>query len=294
MKKQLIFIPVFALLACCSSISKKADAYGNFEADEVTVSAETSGKILQVLIREGDAVKAGDTLAIIDTAALSLQKAQALAQKQSIETQTATVEAQSAVVGEQIANANRDAERLSRMLADGAATQKQLDDATGQVAVAEKQKKAYQTQLQSVRSQAETALAQSRVIDDRIRASVILAPADGVVLQQYVEQGELAVAGKAMFKMANLNRLTLRAYISGTQLAAVKIGQQVTVRIDDGKGLKEYQGTVQWIASEAEFTPKVIQTKEERVKLVYAVKIMVDNDGALKIGMPAEVVLNNE
>jgi HlyD family secretion protein len=288
--KRLIPIIFLSILTACSGNKKAADAYGNFEADETLISAETAGKIIDILVNEGDIVKAGQTLTVVDTVNLSLQRAQLEAQKVSVEAQRNVIEAQMAVSDQQIANIIIDKKRIENMLKDGAATQKQLDDINGQIDLVRKQKQTNESQLESVQKQVEAAQAQIAVLNDRIQNSIITAPINGTILEKYIEKGELSVAGKNLFKMADISTLTLRVYISETQLSQVKLGQQVTVRIDYGKDSKEFPGKVDWISSQAEFTPKTIQTKEERVKLVYAVKIRVQNDGTLKIGMPGEVI----
>ncbi len=292
--KNLFSITIISLLLLsCTNSKKAADAYGNFEADETLISAETAGKLIDVLVNEGDVVKAGQTLAVVDTANLNLQRLQLEAQKTSVEAQHSVIESQMAVADQQVANINIDKKRIENMLKDGAATQKQLDDINGQIDLVRKQKQTSESQLKSVQKQSEAAQAQIAVLNDRIKNSIITALINGSILEKYVEKGELAVAGKNLFKMADVSTLSLRIYISETQLSQVKIGQQVTVRIDYGTDSKEYTGKVDWIASQAEFTPKTIQTKEERVKLVYAVKVRVPNDGTLKIGMPGEVVFSN-
>ncbi len=277
-------------LASCSGKKDLPDAYGNFETDEITLSAENGGKITDLRIDEGSAVKAGDIIAITDTANLYLQRAQFEAQTQSVLAQLANIQAQMEVSDQQIRNLHKDQSRINKMLTDGAATPKQKDDIDGQVALVQKQKSASASQLQAIRKQAEATRAQIAILNDKIRNSVIKAPSNGTILEKYAETGEFTVPGKAICKMADLQSLILRVYISESQLASVKIGQKVTVSIDQGDSkMKNLSGNIEWISSQAEFTPKIIQTREERVKLVYAVKIRVQNDGSLKIGMPGEV-----
>jgi HlyD family secretion protein len=164
-----------------------------------------------------------------------------------------------------------------------------MDDIDGQIALAGKQKKAYSAQISTIAKSAEAIDAQINVLNDRISTSVIKAPITGIILEKYAETGELATPGKSLYKMANIDNLILRVYISGPQLTLVKTGKQVKVLIDGNEGIKEISGTVEWVSAEAEFTPKIIQTREERVKLVYAVKVLVPNDGSLKLGMPGEI-----
>jgi HlyD family secretion protein len=224
-----------------------------------------------------------------DTANLILQRSQLDAQKESILAQKASLFAQIAVSDQQITNVQKDQVRIRKMLADGAATAKQMDDIDGQIALVEKQKKAYNAQISAIEKNAQAVEAQVNVLNDRIGTSVVKAPISGVILEKYVETGELAVPGKPLYKMANLDKLILRVYISGTQLTQIKIGTPVKVMIDGNDGIKEISGVVEWVSQEAEFTPKIIQTREERVKLVYAVKVSVQNDGTLKLGMPGEI-----
>ena len=287
--KKLLILPLF-ILAACSGKKDLPEAYGNFETDEITIASENGGKIVDLRIQEGSEVKTGDIIAITDTVNLSLQRQQLLAQTQSVEAQLANVQAQMAVSDQQINNLDKDQVRINKMLADGAATPKQKDDVEGQIALAHKQKSASASQLQSIRKQADAVKAQISVLNDKIRNAFIKAPVNGTILEKYAEMGEFSVPGKAICKMANLQSLILRVYISENQLASVKIGQKVKVKIDAGDNkMKELPGQIEWIASQAEFTPKIIQTREERVKLVYAVKVRVQNDGSLKIGMPGEV-----
>ncbi len=292
MKKIIFALGTIALLVSCNGKNGQADAYGNFESDETIISAENNGKIIEVSATDGDVVKEGILLAITDTANLSLQINQLEAQKASIEAQKTTVSAQIEISNQQIANINKDLARISKMIKDGAATQKQLDDINGQIALAEKQKTASRSQLSSIDKQADAMSAQINVLKDRLNSSYIKAPINGTILEKYIEKGELAVPGKALFKIADLETLTLRVYISETQLPSVKIGNEVTVKIDSESESKEMKGKISWISAQAEFTPKTIQTKEERVKLVYAVKVRVKNDGSLKIGMPGEIIFN--
>lgn len=292
MKKIIFALGTIALLVSCNGKNEHADAYGNFESDEVIISAENNGKIIETNTTEGDVVSEGALLAITDTANLSLQIGQLEAQRASIEAQKATIAAQIEINNQQISNINKDLARISKMIKDGAATQKQLDDVNGQIALAQKQKAASQSQLNAIDKQADAMSAQINVLKDRLNSSYIKAPINGTILEKYIEKGELAVPGKALYKMADLETLTLKVYVSETQLPSIKIGNEVSVQIDNGSELKEMKGKISWVSAQAEFTPKTIQTKEERVKLVYAVKVRVKNDGSLKIGMPGEILFN--
>jgi len=287
--RTFLFLSLIILLGACSNNKTKSDAFGNFETDEVIISSENSGKIMLTAFNEGESVKKGDVMAITDTANLVLQRSQLLAQKESVLAQKAGLFASIAVSDQQITNVQKDQVRIKKMLAEGAATPKQMDDIDGQIALTGKQKKAYAAQISAVEKSAEAVDAQIAVLNDRIGTSVVKAPISGIILEKYAETGELAVPGKSLYKLANMDTLILRVYVSGTQLTQVKVGGKVKVMIDGIDGIKEITGTVAWISSEAEFTPKIIQTREERVKLVYAAKVRVPNDGSLKLGMPGEI-----
>jgi len=287
--KTFLFLSLIITITACTNNSIKSDAFGNFETDEVIISAENSGRILMTAFNEGEKVTQGAIMAITDTANLVLQRNLLLAQKESVEAQKAGLYAQISVSDQQIVNIRKDQVRIQKMLAEGAATPKQMDDIDGQIALTGKQKKAISAQISAVDKSAEAIDAQIAVLNDRIASSVIKAPIPGIILEKYAETGELATPGKSLYKMANIDNLVLRVYISGPQLTQIQIGKQVKVMIDGKDGIKEIAGTVEWISPEAEFTPKIIQTREERVKLVYAAKVRVPNDGTLKLGMPGEI-----
>lgn len=285
-------ISISALLLSCKGETKDADAYGNFEAIEITVSAQQSGTLLNFSLDEGSKLPKGKIVGYSDTVPLSLKRDQALAQKQMILSKYANIESSIEVQKQQEENLKHDIDRVKKLLEGGAATQKQLDDAEAALSVIEKQIKSGNTQFSLVSAELSSTNANIESVNDMISKCYITNPVDGIVLQKYTEEGEMVIPGKSLYKIANLDTLTLKAYISGAQLSQIAIGDTVKVRCDkNNKETAEYKGTVSFIASEAEFTPKIIQTKEERVNLVYAVKILVANpDGALKIGMPAEVV----
>jgi len=285
----LLFLYILFILGSCSSNKTKSDAFGNFETDEVIVSAENSGKIMMTAFIEGEKVTKGAVIAITDTVNLVLQRRQLIAQKESVLAQKASLFAQIAISDQQITNIQKDQVRIKKMLSDGAATPKQMDDIDGQIALAEKQKKAFSAQISAIAKSAEAIDAQISVLNDRIGISIIKAPISGIILEKYSETGELATPGKALYKMANIDNLVLRVYVSGPQLTQVQVGKQIKVMIDGNEGINEMTGTVEWVSPEAEFTPKIIQTREERIKLVYAVKVRVPNNGTLKLGMPGEI-----
>lgn len=290
MRKILVFLIFTILIFGCKSTGEKSDAFGNFETDPVIISTEVSGKILQLNIEKGQKIEAGFVAAVIDTVQTSLKIKQIDAQKVAVVSKRQTIQSQIIVYEEQIKNLQTNEKRIAQMVKDQAATQKQLDDITGQINVIEKQIESTKTQFTSIDKELEVLDTQMEATLDLLGRSTIKSPVGGTILETYAEQGELATPGKALFKIVNLDELTLKVYVSGAQLPYVKIGQQVNVFID--KSANENQtlsGTVTWISPEAEFTPKIIQTKEERVKLVYAVKVSVKNDGTLKIGMPGEI-----
>ena len=289
-RKYLLVFTAGVLLISCNRNDKLSDAYGNFEVDDVIVSSQVSGNLLQFNLSEGDQLNAGEQVGLVDTTQLYLKKEQLVAQKASIRSKMASVQTQIAVVKQQKANAEVDKHRITKMLADSAATQKQMDDITGQIDVFNKQIANIRTQEVSLKKEIDVVNAQVAQIDDQLGKCHIIAPISGIVLEKYKEMGELVTPGQSLFKIANLSYLNLKIYVSGAQLAHVKIGEKVTVLIDNSKKTDtQLTGTITWISSQAEFTPKIIQTKEERVKLVYAVKVKVPNDGSLKIGMPGEV-----
>jgi len=285
----LILLPLLALISCKGN-EKTSDAYGNFEATEITISAQATGEIMQFDLEEGNLLQAGQIIGWIDTTDLSLKKAQMSAQKEAVTSKIASLDAQIAVYQQQKTNVLRDKERVEKMFQDGAATQKQVDDIAGQIDVIDKQIKSVKAQETSVHSEAATVQKQIAQVVESIRKSTITNPSEGVVLTKYVNAHEIATMGKPLYKFADLREMKLKVYVSGNQIAQVKIGQEVEVLVDeDSQTNRKLSGIVSWLSESAEFTPKIIQTKEERVNMVYAVKVLVKNDGSLKIGMPGEV-----
>lgn len=294
--KKLISLPIIAALLVSCGNKQEYDATGIFEATTVTVSSETSGKILSLNIAEGDSIIIGQQVAAIDTALLVLQQKQLLSQQLSTEQSSPDIAAQAAALRTQIAHQQSECARISRLLADGAATQKQSDDAEAQLKVLRGQLDALLSTLGKNRSSiSDNALAlqyQKEQIEEQIAKSRILSPITGTVLLKYAEAGEFATPGRPLFKVADLDNIYLRSYFTASQLADLKIGQKVTVVADFGGDEQfEYPGTITWIAQESEFTPKSIQTNDSRANLVYAVKIAVKNDGRLKLGQYGEVRL---
>lgn len=295
MKKILsIAAAVFVMTACNNT--PDYDATGIFEATTVTVSAETSGKILSINVTEGDTVNFGENIAVIDTTILVLQHKQLAAQRLAAESTSPDVAAQATALRAQIAHQQNECDRFGRLLADGATTQKQYDDAVAQLNVLRGQLTALLSTLGKNRSSvSDNAVAiqyQTDQIEQQIFKSIINSPLTGTVLVKYAEPGEFATPGRPMCKIADLNNVYLRAYFTASQLANIKLGQQVTVIADFGGDEQfEYPGKITWIAQESEFTPKSIQTRDTRANLVYAVKVAVNNDGRLKLGQYGEVRL---
>jgi HlyD family secretion protein len=293
MNHKLIFV-LFLALAACGKGKNAYDASGNFEADEIIVSAEASGKILQLNLQEGQTLKAGDVIGYIDSTQLSLRKKQLLYSIRALMAKQPDAASQLATIQKQIETAEFEKKRIENLLKDDAATKKQLDDLNAQVDLLKKQYHSLQSSLaitdRSLKTETLPLKAQIEQLDDQIKKSVIINPLDGTVLTKYAQQDEIIGSGKAIYKIANLSTILFRAYITGDQLAAVKLGQKVKVLVDDvNGGTKTYEGTLEWVSDRAEFTPKTIQTKDERANLVYAIKLKVKNDGFIKIGMFGEV-----
>jgi HlyD family secretion protein len=291
MRKIVLPILIISLLTGCGKESDQADAYGNFEATEVIVSAETNGRIIDFPITEGFVIEIDSEMALIDTTILHLQKNEIEASKKSIRTRINSITAQNAILEQQIINIDVNIDRFEKMLKDDAATQKQLDDLKGQKAVLQKQVEANNTQRASITSELFVADSKKSLINEQIRRSLVKSPIKGTIVEKYAEAGEITAAGKPLAKIANMSVVKLKVYVSGAQLGNIKTGESYTVRIDDGtKGYRSFSGIISHVSEKAEFTPKIIQTKEERVTLVYAVTIDVNNDGTLKSGMPGEAV----
>ena len=307
--RNLIFTIIsIAFLSACSSSQLKYDAAGIFEADEVIVSSELPGKILDFKVNEGNILHKGATVAIIDALPISLQQEQlqasvkALSQKtQNVAPQIKLLNDQIAVQTTQLTNLQHERNRIETLLKADAATAKQLDDINFQIESVKKQIAVtqqqiavqinnVQTQNRAILSETDPLEKQIAQLKDKEKRSTIINPINGTILTKYAMEGEITSAGKAMYKIADLSTLILRTYISGTQLSQIKIGQNVKVFIDEGdKKYKNYTGTITMVSDKAEFTPKTIQTKDERANLVYAVKVLVKNDGYLKIGMYGEI-----
>ena len=280
-------------LFSCDKDAAKSDAFGNFELDKTFVSAEANGRILWLDIEEGKHLKAGEQIGQIDTLMLHYQEAQLLTQQQLILSNIPDVDAQMNVQKQQKKNLLIQQKRMEKLFEKNAATQKQLDDVQAGIDLIDAQMAATEVKRSNIYVQAKAVDSQLETLGYQISRCRIMSPIDGEVLNQFARTGEMAVAGKPLLSMASMNDIVLKAFVSGTQLPHIKLNQKVKVLIDDNK--KEntsLEGEIIWIASEAEFTPKTVQTKEERVNLVYAFKVKVNHQGELKAGMPAEVVFN--
>ncbi|MEH6763379.1 MAG: HlyD family efflux transporter periplasmic adaptor subunit [Aequorivita antarctica] len=290
--KILFLASLAGSLFSCSN-SERADGYGNFEATEITISSEANGKLEFINLEEGQILENGAIVGLVDTVQPYLNKQQLIASKETVASKSGGVWSQVSVLNQQLQTAKTEQQRIQNMFDENAATQRQLDQANSQVDFLKKQIQNVETQNTPIVNEVKSIDAKVAQIEEQIAKSKITNPIKGTVLTKYTEPGEIVSFGKPLYKIADLEEMTLRVYISETQLPNIKIGQDVTVKIDSGEEMKEYKGAISWISASAEFTPKIIQTKEERVNLVYAVKVTVKNDGSLKIGMPAEMWIRN-
>lgn len=293
--KRIVYIAAVVLAASCGT-EAEFDAQGTFEATEVVVSSEATGRILKFEIEEGMTIVANQAVGTIDSLQLHLQRKQLIAQQSALLTSRPDVKKQVASLREQIVKQKSELRRVENMLKDGAATKKQKDDIEAQIKILERQLEATLSTLDkntsTINNNSAALEAQIAALDDRISKCRIISPVGGTVLVKYAEAGELASVGKPLMKIADLDNIYLRAYFTSDQLAKVNLGDEVKVVADfGGEERYDYTGRVAWISSESEFTPKTIQTKDSRANLVYAVKIAVENDGRLKIGLAGEVVL---
>ena len=282
------------VLSSCGKKEKAYDATGTFETTEVTVAAEQSGALMKFDVNEGDEMPLGMEVGLIDTTQIWLKIKQAGATKAVYQSQKPDMEAQIAATRQQLAKARQEQQRYKELVADGAAPSKMLDDATNQVQVLQKQLNAQisslNTQLSTLDSQLSTVDVQVSQLKDQLQKCHITTPIKGTVLEKYIERGEFVAVGKPLFKIADTENMFIRAYVTSAQLKDIKVGQKATVFADYGDGQKkEYEGTVSWISSRSEFTPKTILTDDERADLVYALKVAIKNDGYVKIGMYGEV-----
>lgn len=294
MKRSFAYPLLVLLAASCVEGNKAYDASGVFESTEVTVSAEGNGKILSLDLQEGDRLEAGQIVGCIDTVQLHLSEVQLEASRRAVGSGWLDISRQIAALESQIGKQRQELDRFTKLEKAGASNRKQVEDIQAQIETLERQLAAQEESLNSsnrnVSGQADALEAQIEQIRDRIRKCVITSPVAGTVLAKYSEAGEFAALGRALFKVADIDNIRLRAYITADQLTTLKLGQQVRVFADQGSsGRKEYAGTLIWISDKAEFTPKTIQTRDERANLVYAVKIAVENDGLIKLGMYGDI-----
>jgi len=295
---KVFFLGMVLLLSSCSNKNNQYDASGIFEATEVIVSSQGTGELMAFNITEGLDVEAGKQVGYIDTIQLHLKKRQLLAGMKAVESRLYNVSKQVASLEQQIATQKNERKRFENLIQSKAANQKQLDDINAQIALLEKQliaqKETLENNNQSVSGESLSLIMQVAQVEDQIRKSIIASPISGTVLSKYAEQGEFTTPGRSLFKVADISNLNLRVYVTADQLTSLQINQEVKVYADRGKSdRKEYSGTVAWISDKAEFTPKTIQTRDERANLVYAVKVAVKNDGYIKRGMYGELKMEN-
>lgn len=288
-KWSLILLGLIATVSC--SDENGSDAFGQFEADEVVISAESNGRLLNFEVEEGQNLDEGTQVALIDTTQLYLQKEEISASISAIKTNINKLNAQKSVLESQLETARKELNRFESLKQDNAATQQQIDSAEGRVQTLQRQIESVEVEKSSVSAEVKRMEAKIAQINDLVERASITNPVSGTVLNKFAEKHELVSQGKPLYSIANLDEMILRIYISGAQLPDIQLGETVDVIFDENKtDNQSTRGRVSWIASEAEFTPRMIQTKEERVTQVYAVKVRVDNpDGKLKIGMPGEV-----
>ncbi|MDR1610072.1 MAG: HlyD family efflux transporter periplasmic adaptor subunit [Candidatus Symbiothrix sp.] len=294
----ILFVIVFLTTVSCGTKKGNYDASGTFEATEVLVSSQVAGQVMTLNVEEGQSLKACEPVGLVDTVQLYLKRKQLLAGMKAVDSRSYNISLQIASLKQQIEKQQTELTRFDNLLKLNAATQKQVDDIQSSIDVLQRQLAAQTESLQnnnkSVSAESLSIQAQVEQIDDMIRKSIVSSPIDGIVLGKYVEKGEVVGQGKVLFKIADLDRIFLRAYITADQLNQLKLNQEVSVFADFGKkDMKPYAGTVTWISEKAEFTPRTILTKDERANLVYAVKIAVKNDGYLKIGMHGELRVEN-
>ena len=290
MKKLFISLILLAVLAACNNNKSKYDAEGFFESTEITISAESIGKIMMLNINEGENIEADHIIGYIDTTQLHLSKLQLTKNAESINSNRPDIKKQISALESQIKKCEKERTRIMNMLHDGAATTKQLDDIESQIEILNNQLEAQKSSLTnstlSLDAQSLSIATQIDAIEDKLEKSKIKSPISGTILSKYAQTGEFTTVGKPLFKVADMDNVYLRAYVTSAQLNKIKLGDNVTVFADyGGDNIREYQGTIEWIASKNEFTPKNIQTDDERENLVYAIKVAVKNDGYIKLGM---------
>jgi HlyD family secretion protein len=282
------------LITACSHHQAESDAYGNFETDEIIVSAQSQGELIDLEISEGSHVEKGRIVGHIDSTVAVIKREQLLAQFAVIDARIRNLEAQIKVQEEQRRNMVREVDRMEKLLEGNAGTLQQYEDITGKLKVLDTQTETISSQRAIIQSERSVLKTQLEEVENMLAKCRITSPVSGIILENYIDAGELVTPGKSLFKVADIRNMELKVYVSGSQLSSFALGDSVNVMIDgEDESMHTLRGTISWISSQVEFTPKIIQTKAERVNMVYAVKIMVKNDGKLKIGMPGEVVFKN-
>ncbi len=293
-RNQILTLILSTVLASCNNKNNLYDASGTFESTEIIVSSQATGQLLQFNVNEGDSLHANQVVGYVDSMQLHLTKLQLLENQKAILAGRPDVKSQIDATQKQIDNTQLEQQRIQNLVKGNVATQKQLDDVNSKLAVLQAQLAAQKSSLGNTTStlnqQGSAASAQLQLLSDQIKKCVIINPIDGTVLTTYANASEVTAAGKPLYKIADLSMVELRAYVTGDQFANVKLGQKVKVQVDESKDkYRNYDGVIDWISDKAEFTPKTIQTKDERANLVYAIKIKVKNDGFIKLGMYGEV-----
>ncbi len=293
MKKHIVIIILSSILLSCNNKDTQLDAYGHFEAVETYISSELSGKLISLNFRQGDFIESGDTIAIVDTSSLSVRLSGFEVQEAAVMSKIPVLKAQKKVFESELSGLENEFERALRLKEGGAVSSQQYEKLEYQLKTAKAKLATFPSQINSVYREIEVIRSQAQLVQDQINKAIVCSMSDVTVLEKYINPGEMAVPAKPILKVANMKDMFLRAYISGQQLSSFSIGQTVSIRFDVAGGeYEEISGVVSWVADQAEFTPKIIQTKEERVNLVYAIKVRVLNTGELKIGMPGELILN--
>ena len=278
------------MLSSCNDDGNTSDAFGNFDVDETVISAESSGELLTFSVQEGQTLKPGQVVGSIDSTDILLSRAEIMANRQSVTAKLTSINAEIRVLNTQLEVIEKEHKRVLKLLESDAATEKQKDDIEGNIAVIKSKIAAANAQKPAVQAQLDVIESNVAKINNQLSKCIIVNPVEGRVLTKLAEPHELVAPGKPLYKIADTNNVYLKAYVTGTQVSGLKVGQAVSVLLDQPEGgLRTLKGTIQWVSDQAEFTPKMIQTREERVSLVYAIKVSVANDGTIKIGMPGEV-----
>ena len=278
------------MLSSCNDDGNTSDAFGNFDVDETVISAESPGELLTFSVQEGQTLKPGQVVGSIDSTDILLSRAEIMANRQSVTAKLTSINAEIRVLNTQLEVIEKEHKRVLKLLESDAATEKQKDDIEGNIAVIKSKIAAANAQKPAVQAQLDVIESNVAKINNQLSKCIIVNPVEGRVLTKLAEPHELVAPGKPLYKIADTNNVYLKAYVTGTQVSGLKVGQAVSVLLDQPEGgLRTLKGTIQWVSDQAEFTPKMIQTREERVSLVYAIKVSVANDGTIKIGMPGEV-----